>query len=129
MRRFTLLAIIGLLAVLTAATIYQVVLVQGKPREFPGPGLTGDDRIILRDLTGQFRTDAIATLREVGLRYRVVPAGETPLDDRVASQSPSPGTLLDEGAEVVIEVRCRPRPCPAPGEGEEIVDPCGCATA
>ncbi len=129
MRRFTLITIIALFAALTAATIYQVVLVKDKPREFPGPGLTGDDRIILRDLTGLSRGEAIATLEGVGLRYRVTPAGEAPLDDRVAAQAPSPGTLLDEGAEVVIEVRCRPKPCPAPGDGEEIVDPCSCATA
>jgi hypothetical protein len=130
MRRFTLITIIGLFVVLTAATIYQVVLVQGEERRFPGPGLTGgDDRIILRDLTGELRGDAIDTLREVGLAYRVMPAGDAPLDDRVVAQSPSPGTLLEEDAVVTLEVRCRPKPCPAPGEGEEIVDPCSCATA
>lgn len=129
MRRFTLVTIIVLFAGLAAATIYQVVLVQGKPRGFPGPGLTGEDQIILRDLTGELREDAIATLRGVGLDYRVMPAGDVPLDDRVTAQSPPPGTLLEPGAVVTLEVRCRPRPCPAPGEGEEIVDPCSCATA
>lgn len=129
MRRFTLITIIGLFAVLLAAAVYQIALVTGKPRNLPGPGLTGgEDRVILRDLTGRSRQDAVAEIERVDLAYRVEPAG-APHDDRVVGQDPPPGTLLDEGDTVTLRVRCEPAPCPAPPEGEEIVDPCSCATA
>lgn len=129
MRRFTLLTIIGLFIVLTAATIYQIVLVTGKPRTAPGPGIGGEGNVILLDLTGRSREDAIEELEDNELAYRVDAQGIDPLDDRVVSQDPPPGSVLAEGTVVTLVVRCRPAPCPAPPEGEAIVDPCGCGTA
>jgi len=40
MRRWTLIAIIVIFAVLVAATVAQIALVAGKPRNLPGPGFT-----------------------------------------------------------------------------------------
>lgn len=129
MRRFTLLTIIGLLVALTGATLYQIALVTGKPRTAPGPGLTGDDQVILLDLTGRSREDAIDELEDNELAYRVEPRAIDPLDDRVVAQEPPPGSVLAEGTVVTLVVRCRPAPCPSPPEGERTVDPCGCGTA
>src|ERR687895_270313 len=130
MRRFTLITIIGLFAVLTAATVYQVLLVKDKPRTLPGPGLTpGEDDLILTDLVGMSRADAVASLVEDDLRYRVEPAGDGTNDtDDVVGQDPAPGELVAEGTEVTLRVDCTPAPC-TPPPGEEIVDPCGCTTA
>jgi beta-lactam-binding protein with PASTA domain len=129
MRRFTLITIIGLLAVLTGATIYQVLLVRGKPRTAPGPGLSGDGQVILLDLTNRPREDAIRELEDNELAYRVQAQPVDPLDDRVVAQDPAPGSVLAEGTVVTLIVRCQPRPCPAPPPGEQVVDPCGCGTA
>lgn len=130
MRRFTLITIIVLFALLAGAAVYQILLVQGKPRNLAGPGLSpADDDVILTDLVGMSRTAAVAALREGDLAYRVEAAGDGEGDtDRVVSQDPGPGVLVREGTTVTLRVDCTPAPCPTPTSGEEIVDPCGCAT-
>ncbi len=92
MRRFTLLTIVVLFALLTAAAVYQVLLVRGKPRQYVGPGLSPPPgAVILRNLTGRDRDDVLAELEDAGLRDEVrqlvlarnerrVRAGKAPLD-------------------------------------------------
>ncbi|MCA1726815.1 MAG: PASTA domain-containing protein [Actinobacteria bacterium] len=132
MRRFTLLTIIGLFLVLSAATVYQVLLVKDKPHNLVGPGLDPKPgEVILTNLVGKLREDALAELRAGDLRYRVVAAGDDEgATDRVVSQDPGGGILVQEGTVVTLRVDCGPpAPCPAPPEGEEIVDSCSCETA
>ena len=40
MRRWTLITILVLFAVLVTAAVIQLTLVAGKPRNYPGPGFT-----------------------------------------------------------------------------------------
>jgi beta-lactam-binding protein with PASTA domain len=130
MRRFTLLTIIGLFVVLTAATIYQVALVKGKPRTFVGPGLSpGPNQVILTNLVGRQRVEVLAELRSDGLRYEIRPVGDGNGDsDRVTKQDPGGGVLVERGSLVRLEVECVPAPCPKSSDGAENADPCSCGT-
>ncbi|HYU56713.1 MAG TPA: PASTA domain-containing protein [Actinomycetota bacterium] len=127
MRRFTLVTIVVLFALLAAAAVYQIVLVSGKPRGFVGPGLSPSaGRLILGDMVGRQRRDAEALLEDAGLDVRVEPRGGD--SDIVVAQDPAAGSLVEDGTEVRLAVECVPAPCPTPPQGQEIVDPCGCVT-
>lgn len=81
---------------------------------------------VVPDLVGLGRNAASARLDELGVLYVVAPLKGRD-DDRVARQTPGPGSPIRPATSVLLQVRCDPKPCPPPPEGKQLYDPCSCS--